>query len=175
MDSQDGIGQDPAPEYLTIDQAAKAADMHRTSIYRLIREGKLSPVTMGESGRKMLSREEVERIAPAAKRGSESSIDTSSETVVGGGQAVRYSASTEDLIQVLKVQIQEGKEREAWLRQRLDEAESLHRETLRLLPAPVQAQATQEEGSRRGEMLAAALAVGAMLALGALLLLGGWG
>lgn len=123
-------------EFYTIEQAAKAAGLHRTTVYRLIREGKLSVVIDGAKGKKLIDRAQLEQACGPLSGSSQAKSAASSYESSGVSRREVYSPATAELIQLLQLQVQEGKEREAWLKQRLEAAEAAGRELARALPQP---------------------------------------
>jgi hypothetical protein len=103
---------------ISISEAARLAGISRSALYRgYISKGKLT-VERDKNNAPMVDTSELFRVfGETAKRTGEQGIDQISEQVSLREEVARLRA----LVEVYERQLQEGKEREDWLRRKIDQ------------------------------------------------------
>ncbi len=110
-----------------VSQAARLVGKTRNTLYRLMKEGRLS-FHMGSSGTRTVDAAELLRVFPYAAKaiGECYKSDTNFDTKVTESDS-RVTADTQgkdELIQFLKEQLAEAATREAWLKERIEALEN---------------------------------------------------
>ena len=116
-----------------ISEAARLVGKTRNTLYRFMKDGKLS-YHSGESGARTVDVSELLRVFPYAAKaiGESYKCDTSSDTnmtesdsnVTGSDSNITPDTQGKDeVIQLLKAQLAEAAKREAWLKERIEALE----------------------------------------------------
>ena len=109
-----------------ISEAARIVGKTRNTLYRFMKEGKLS-YHVGESGTRTVEASELLRAFPYAAKaiGERYKSDTCSDTKVteSDSKVTDGTQEKDEIIQLLKAQLAEAARREAWLKERIEALE----------------------------------------------------
>lgn len=117
---------------LNVSAAARATGIHRVTIQKHIKQGKLS-VTRDETGKPQIDVAELMRVYGPLK--SDGSTDSTTQAVAGQQKATHSGIAAETALDALREQLRAAQEREDWLKRQLEAEQERSRELeRRMLP-----------------------------------------